>query len=164
MTLPSYFILDVDGVMTDGTFIYSEQGKSYKVFGPHDHDGIKLIRPLIPILFVTADERGFAITQRRIVGDMKQELLLLSETARFDYLMKNYNLSNSIYIGDGLHDAKILQHCLYGIAPANARIEAKQAAKFITASRGGQGAVLDASLKILEVFFPNKFKQIQQQL
>ena len=37
-------MLDVDGVMTTGQFIYSDKGKQYKIFGPHDSDGLKLIK------------------------------------------------------------------------------------------------------------------------
>ena len=37
---PKYFILDVDGVMTTGQFMYSKNGKIFKVFGPHDSDGL----------------------------------------------------------------------------------------------------------------------------
>jgi 3-deoxy-D-manno-octulosonate 8-phosphate phosphatase (KDO 8-P phosphatase) len=156
---PSFFILDVDGVLTDGTFLYSNQGKIYKVFGPHDHDGLKILQPLVKIIFVTADEKGFPISAKRI-ADMKCDLLLLSEAERFDYLMENYDLSNSIYMGDGLHDAKILKSCRFGVAPANARIEARRAAQFVTSSNGGGGAVLDASLKILELFFPDVHAQL----
>ena len=32
-------IIDIDGVMTTGQFLYSEKGKAFKVFGPHDSDG-----------------------------------------------------------------------------------------------------------------------------
>ena len=38
-----HFILDVDGVMTDGTFAYTVDGKVTKMFGPHDADGLELI-------------------------------------------------------------------------------------------------------------------------
>ena len=31
--IPKEFILDVDGVMTTGNFIYSEKGKVMKIFG-----------------------------------------------------------------------------------------------------------------------------------
>ncbi|MEI6531474.1 MAG: HAD hydrolase family protein [Chlamydiota bacterium] len=161
---PSNLILDVDGVLTDGTFLYSEKGKVYKVFGPHDHDGIKLIQAHIPIIFVTADSRGFSITKQRVEGDMKQKLLLLSEKERFSHLMDHYDLPNSIYIGDGIHDAKILRKALFGIAPANSRLEAKMAADYVTPSRGGEGAVLDACLKILETFFVNEFTIIKSDL
>ena len=59
------FLLDVDGVMTTGQFLYSEGGKEYKVFGPHDNDGLKLIKDKATIKFITADERGFLITKKK---------------------------------------------------------------------------------------------------
>ena len=33
---PKFFLLDVDGVITSGQFLYSKRGKIYKVFGPDD--------------------------------------------------------------------------------------------------------------------------------
>lgn len=53
------FVIDVDGVLSTGQFYYSESGKAFKVFGPHDNDGIKMIKKKIEILFITADRRGF---------------------------------------------------------------------------------------------------------
>ena len=38
------FLLDVDGVMTTGQFLYSEEGKVFKVFGAHDHDRLNLLK------------------------------------------------------------------------------------------------------------------------
>ena len=153
---PKNFILDVDGVMTDGSFIYSEKGKIYKKFGAHDHDGIKMLKNFVNIMFVTADSSGFAISRKRIEYDMKQKLMLLKETDRLAFLDKYYELEKCIYMGDGYHDAAILKRCLFGIAPASARIEAKKAADYVTPSRGGDGAVLDACLKIKELFFSEK--------
>ena len=53
-----------------------------------------------------------------------------------------------IFMGDGIHDVKILKNCLFGITPKNARIEAKEASDFITHSMAGEGAVLDACIEI----------------
>ena len=41
---PKYFILDVDGVITTGHFIYSQEGKLMKIFGPDDNDGLSLVK------------------------------------------------------------------------------------------------------------------------
>lgn len=150
---PKYFILDVDGVLTDGKFIYSNQGKKYKVFGPHDHDGLKMIKDLISVEFITADKNGYAITKRRVVNDMKFKLSLVSEKIRINYLEKKFGLKNIIYMGDGIFDAEILKKSFYGIAPKNSRTEAKKSADFITESKSGEGAVLDACLKIKNKFF-----------
>ena len=58
------FILDVDGVLTTGQMIYSEEGKKYKIFGPHDNDGLKMIKDLINIHFISADIKGFVHNQK----------------------------------------------------------------------------------------------------
>ena len=150
---PKVLILDVDGVMTTGQFLYSKKGKEYKVFGAHDNDGIKLIQEKMKVVFISADKRGFDITKKRIVDDMRQELFPVSEAERLEFIKNNYGLENVIYVGDGYYDAIILKQCLYGIAPKNARIEAQNAADYITPSKSGEGAVLDACLHILETFF-----------
>ena len=63
-------------------------------------------------------------------------------------------------MGDGIFDAKILKNCYFGIAPKNARKEAKNNADFITPSNGGEGAVLDACLIILKKFFKINYSKI----
>jgi 3-deoxy-D-manno-octulosonate 8-phosphate phosphatase (KDO 8-P phosphatase) len=150
---PTYMILDVDGVMTTGQFLYSINGKEFKVFGAHDNDGIKMIGSLLKIVFVTADKRGFSISKKRIVDDMKQQLNLVGEHDRLEFIEKTYGLANVIYMGDGIHDADILRKCFYGIAPRNARPEAIHSADYVTLSNSGEGAVLDACLHIIERFF-----------
>jgi 3-deoxy-D-manno-octulosonate 8-phosphate phosphatase (KDO 8-P phosphatase) len=150
---PTLAIFDVDGVLTTGQFLYSADGKAYKVFGPHDNDGIKLLGKLMRVIFLTADERGFPISKKRIVDDMSQELILVSEADRLAFIEENFGLENVIYMGDGYHDAAILGQCCYGIAPRNARVEAKNAADYVTPSAAGEGAVLDACLHILDRFF-----------
>ena len=52
-------IIDVDGVLTDGSFIYDNKGKIFKKFGPHDSDGIKIIKNFIDVFLISADKRGY---------------------------------------------------------------------------------------------------------
>ena len=146
------FLLDVDGVMTTGQFLYSKDGKDYKVFGPHDSDGLNLLKNKLAIKFISADKRGFSITKKRIVDDMGFELAHVYEQDRFDYVKKNYGFKNLLYMGDGYHDAKILKESMFGIAPRNARKEAKDAADYVTESNSGEGAVLDACMEINRIY------------
>jgi 3-deoxy-D-manno-octulosonate 8-phosphate phosphatase KdsC-like HAD superfamily phosphatase len=37
------FVFDVDGVLTDGKFTYTEIGKYSKDFGSHDGDALKML-------------------------------------------------------------------------------------------------------------------------
>ena len=78
--IPLVFLLDVDGVMTNGQFIYSNKGKIQKIFGPDDHDGLSLLSEFIEIRFVTGDRKGFDISKKRIVDDMGFKLDLVTPT------------------------------------------------------------------------------------
>jgi len=152
-TTLKHLILDVDGVLTTGQFIYTVEGKYAKTFGPHDNDGIKLLKETLNIHVVSADKRGFAITKKRIVDDMGLKLDLVSEGDRLVWMQKNFDLSASIYIGDGMHDAKIFPHVAYAIAPADAFYTAKENAHYVTNARAGEGAVAEACLHILDKFY-----------
>ena len=147
------FLLDVDGVMTTGQFLYSEEGKAFKVFGAHDHDGLNLLKEKLQIKFITADKKGFLISKKRISDEMGYEIDLVLEQDRFEYIENLYGFENLIYMGDGIHDSKIIKACMFGIAPNNARREAKDVANYVTESNSCEGAVLDACLQIMEVYF-----------
>jgi 3-deoxy-D-manno-octulosonate 8-phosphate phosphatase KdsC-like HAD superfamily phosphatase len=59
---------------------------------------------------------------------------------------KNCDFETTAFIADGYNDAPILKRVKVGIAPISARIEARESAKYITPSKAGEGAVLDACL------------------
>ena len=71
---PKNFIIDVDGVMTDGKFHYSNQKKIFKVFGADDNEGLKILSKYLNIYFITSDRRGYKISKRRITEDMNYDL------------------------------------------------------------------------------------------
>ncbi len=149
----THFIFDVDGVFTTGQFLYTATGKFAKVFGPHDADGVKLMRPHAELLAISADKRGFAITRKRIEADMGIPLHQVSEGDRLAWLEKKFDLAKCVYMGDGMHDAPVLERAGYGIAPANAFPSAKKAADYVTLARSGEGAVAEACLHVIKKFF-----------
>lgn len=152
-TKPTVFILDVDGVMTNGQFFYSAEGKAMKIFGADDNDGLSLLKPFIEIQFVTGDKKGFPISKRRIVDDMGFNLEIVSTIKRIDWIEERYSLEKVIYMGDGIFDHYVMKKVGYSIAPSNADSNAKSHASFITHRTGGDRAVAEASLHILEKFF-----------
>ena len=151
---PACFVLDVDGVMTNGQFFYTENGKYIKCFGPDDNDGLSLLKGLMDIRFITGDKRGFKISQKRIVDDMNFKLDLVSTIKRVEWLESRYSLSDLIYMGDGIFDHLVMKKVGYSIAPANADKTAKNSANYITERSGGDRAVAEACLHILNKFFP----------
>lgn len=150
---PKVFIIDVDGVMTDGKLYYTIDGKIMKVFGPDDHDGLSILKPHIDIRFVTGDHRGFPISKKRIVTDMKMPLKLVSTINRIDWIKRKWDPKEVIYMGDGIFDHYVFKHVGYSIAPANAYSYAKQYAHHVTVRKGADRAVAEACFHILRKFF-----------
>jgi 3-deoxy-D-manno-octulosonate 8-phosphate phosphatase (KDO 8-P phosphatase) len=148
------FVLDVDGVLTDGTFYYTTEGKVMKKFGPDDADALLLLSSYLDIHFVSGDKKGFEISRKRIETDMKYPLHQVSTFARAEWLIENgFNLAETIYMGDGIFDAMVFNKVAYGIAPANSFYFTKEKANYVTPSFGGNSAVAEACLHILETFF-----------
>jgi 3-deoxy-D-manno-octulosonate 8-phosphate phosphatase (KDO 8-P phosphatase) len=156
---PKIFIIDVDGVMTDGKFYYSEKGKVLKCFGPDDNDALKLLKNFMDIQFVTGDKRGFGITKKRI-SDMKFNVQLVSTIQRLEWIKKKFNLSEVIYMGDGIFDHYTMKKVSYSIAPANADCNCKKNSNYITKRNGGDRAVSEACLHILKKFFKHSPEKI----
>lgn len=164
MKTPIVFILDVDGIMTDGSFYYSAKGKIMKRFSADDNDAISLLAPFMEIRFVTGDKRGFGISSKRIVEDMKLKLDLVSTIKRIDWINEqNYPLDQVIYMGDGIFDHYVMRQVGYSISVANADLNAKKYANYITERNGGDRAVAEACLHILDKYFipynPNELPQ-----
>lgn len=147
------FLLDVDGVLTTGTFFYTTEGKVMKVFGPDDNDGLSLLKPNIEIRFMTGDRKGYEISRKRIVDDMGFELDLVSTIKRIDWIKERYDPEKVIYMGDGIFDHYVMKKVGYSIAPANADPLAIKYANYVTKRSGGDRAVAEACLHILEKFF-----------
>ena len=147
------FVIDVDGVMTDGKFHYSIDGKVMKVFGPDDGDALHILSNYLTIHFITGDKRGFGITKKRIVDDMGYPLDLVSTFERSVWIKQRYNPEKTVYMGDGIFDPLVFADVGYGIAPANASLEVAQAAHYVTTRKGAEGAVAEACFYLLRRFF-----------
>jgi 3-deoxy-D-manno-octulosonate 8-phosphate phosphatase (KDO 8-P phosphatase) len=148
-----HFVLDVDGVMTTGQFYCSSAGKQLKVFGPDDHDALALLRDRMDIVFVTGDRSGFEISRSRIVDHMKYPLHLVSTVRRAEWIEQRFDPAQTVYMGDGIFDCYVMSRVGYAIAPANADDNAKASAHHVTRRSGGDRAVAEACLHLLERFF-----------
>lgn len=151
-----HFILDVDGVLTDGKFFYTSEGKVMKAFGSDDFDALNLIKHRINIQFITGDKKGFAISSRRVT-DMGFPITLVSTHKRIEWIKERYDLNEVIYMGDGIFDSLVFEEVGYGIAPANAFYVTLSNANFRTSQKGGEGAVASAVRHIVINIFKEQF-------
>jgi len=146
-------ILDVDGVLTDGKFTYTAQGKFSKTFGSHDSDALKIISQRANIFFISADKRGFAVSKSRI-SDMNFELLHVDPVDRADFVASKKLETQTAFIGDSFTDVPALRIADLSLVPQSAHPLAKAQADIVLTANGGDGAVAEACIRL----FPDLFQ------
>jgi len=151
-------VIDVDGVMTDGKFYYTEKGKIMKKFGPDDNDALKIIEDYINVQFVTGDKKGYKISKKRISNHMGFKLNLVSTVNRLEWIKKNFEIKKTIYIGDGIFDGIVMKNVGFSITPSDGSEVTKKFASLVLKRKGGDRAVAEAVIYILNKFF--HFKDI----
>ena len=147
------FIFDVDGVLTDGKFYYSDQGKIMKIFGDADNDALSILSKYCHIEMITGDKRGFEISKKRVEEDMGYKISLVSTFDRLKWISKRFDLEQTIYMGDGIFDPLVFKGVNYSVCPNNGFYNTKKYADYVTKSNGAEGAVAEAILHVLDKFF-----------
>lgn len=146
-------VLDVDGVLTDGTIVVDADGKESKFFSVLDGHGIKMWKRA-GLLVAFLSGRASAPTRQQAkelavdfcLEDCKDKLVCLRELMRLSGL----SAAEIAYVGDDLPDLPVIRNVAFGVAVANAVDEVKNQADYITARKGGVGAVREVIEYILK--------------
>jgi 3-deoxy-D-manno-octulosonate 8-phosphate phosphatase (KDO 8-P phosphatase) len=146
-------LLDVDGVLTDGTLIYTGSNEESKSFHTQDGFGIRLLREIgVKVGVITA--RKSELVQRR-AAELKMDYIyqgIPNKIEAFGEIIKSSTFMpfEIAYMGDDWLDITILQRVGLAVVPANGVVEVKEIAHYITELPGGHGAVRDCCDLILE--------------
>lgn len=137
-------VLDVDGTLSDGSLIYSNEGVELKAFNVKDGLGIaawlklggkvaiitgresQLVKQRAEELKVTYLRQGVSNKAKALEEILKESDLTLKEVAA---------------IGDDLNDLNLLRLVKYSFAPSDAVKEVKQSVHKVLRCKGGKGAV-----------------------
>ena len=145
-------VLDIDGVLTDGTVGIS--GPSLKRLFLRDLDALTMARENgIKIAFISGESESEAkpVVERCGGGisvcDAKDKEKGIRELAR----KIGMDLSEICYVGDARRDVPALRMVGLGLTPANADKVAKSVAYRVLTACGGRGAVSEAVDLILNI-------------
>jgi 3-deoxy-D-manno-octulosonate 8-phosphate phosphatase (KDO 8-P phosphatase) len=149
-------VLDVDGVLTDGSMTFDENGREWKTFDVKDGLGLVLLRDLGYKLGVISSRSSKVVTYRCAELKIPEENVLQGErdkVAAFDLLAKRWSLDafEIVAVGDDLPDLGILRRAGVGAAPSDAVQIVREAAALQLTKPGGAGAVRELCDLILEV-------------
>ena len=146
--------MDVDGVLTDGKIIIDANGVESKNFDVQDGFGLVFIRRA-GIKTAVISSRPSGVIKHR-TDDLKIDKVFTGvypKTGSYEQMLKDFNVRDEdvCFIGDDLADLVILKRAGFAVAVANAVFEIKKAAHYVSARRGGDGAVREVVEMILKV-------------
>jgi 3-deoxy-D-manno-octulosonate 8-phosphate phosphatase (KDO 8-P phosphatase) len=147
-------LLDVDGVLTDGGVIYSDDGTEWKRFHVRDGSGLKLWRAAGKRAAIVSGRTSAAVARRAaelgidpVLQGRDDKRAALAEVLAATGL----RLEQVCAMGDDLPDVPVLRACGLAVAVPDACAEARAVAHHVTAAPGGHGAVRDAIEWLLTV-------------
>lgn len=140
-------VFDVDGVMTDGKLYLGPQGEEIKTM--HVRDGLGLKRLMAAgITPAVISGRPSTMVARRMAELGVEHVFLASADKIRDYesLLAQLDLTDAqvAMMGDDLPDLALMQRTGVALAVADALPAVRQAAHWISAYKGGEGAVREA--------------------
>jgi 3-deoxy-D-manno-octulosonate 8-phosphate phosphatase (KDO 8-P phosphatase) len=139
-----WLLLDVDGVLTDGSLVYGADGEQWKVFDVHDGIGLKLAQRDGLKVGLLSGRQSRALEARAL--EIGVDALIMhrdDKAAAFaEFLAAHATTAGRIaYMGDDLVDLPVLLACGLSFAPADAVADVRGRVDHVLSRPGGRGAV-----------------------
>lgn len=146
-------IFDVDGVLTDGSLFFGDDGQEYKAFYSRDGLGMKLLqRTGVEIGVITARSSELVLHRMKNLDIQHVYQGRLDKVAAYDEMLAKLNIAakHTAYVGDDVIDLPVMKRAGLAIAVQDAHPFVKKHAHWITNHDGGKGAARDACELIME--------------
>lgn len=148
------FVFDVDGVMTDGRLLITDEGKLLRTF--HIRDGYALRKAVergYPVAIVSGGKSEGVVKRLNQLGitdifmdaQEKESVLLNWLNAR------GISGDQLVYMGDDMLDIPAMNHAALRACPSDAVQEVKNISNYISSLPGGAGCVRELIESILKV-------------
>lgn len=146
-------LLDVDGVLTDGSLVYSAQGDELKTFNSKDGFGLNLLQQAgVAVGIITARRSGAVARRAADLGLAHVHQGARNKVAVCREIMATAALdwSQVAYMGDDWLDMPLLTRVGLAATVADAVPEMAAHAHFVSQRPGGRGAVRELCDLIIE--------------
>ncbi len=144
--------LDVDGVLTDGRIIYSDDGREIKAFNVQDGSAIKMLAATgIEIAILTGRESPMVDRRARELGIRHLAQGLDDKGPAFQALCAQLHipLKETAHVGDDLADLVLFDLAGFSISVPNGHPAVRARADHVTQAAGGEGVVRELAELIL---------------
>lgn len=148
------FVLDVDGVLTDGSILVTNQGEEYRVM--HTKDGYALqhaVKCGYRIIVISGGKSAGVLLRLQRLGITEVHLGIHDKKTLLSSLMERFGLqpNEMIYMGDDLPDLPAMPLAGIIACPSDAVPEVKAIAHYHSPFAGGTGCVRDLIEQVLRL-------------
>jgi 3-deoxy-D-manno-octulosonate 8-phosphate phosphatase (KDO 8-P phosphatase) len=147
-------VMDVDGVLTDGTVWLDESGRETKGVSFADIMGVSLGRRAGLLFAFVSGESGPCLDQiaeKFGVDEVYRGCKDKAGAVRDFATRHDLELDEVCFIGDDVNDVAALEICGLAVAPAGAQAAASAIATMVTSKAGGAGSVREVIDYLLSV-------------
>lgn len=148
------FLFDVDGVLTDGSVLVTDDGALLRRMSTRDGFAMKLcIRLGYPIVIITGGTSSGVERRLRLLGVETIFSGISDKVSAFDgYLADSgKNPQEILYMGDDMPDWDVMQRVGFAACPQDADPAIQTISHYVSPYRGGQGCVRDIIEKTLRI-------------
>ena len=148
------FILDVDGVLTDGTIHVTQTGEMLRNMNIRDGYAMKAaVENGYNVCIISGGSNEGVRVRLRNLGITDIHLGVPNKVETFKEFTDIYNIQaeNVLYMGDDIPDYHVMQLVGLPTCPQNAVPEIKGISKYVSHVEGGKGAVRDVIEQVMKV-------------
>lgn len=152
-TAISVLVLDIDGVLTDGTVILDKTGEELKTLSYRDIDAVFFAhREQLRVVLVTGEDSPWVetVAKRLQVARVYRGAKDKRKALRAVSIDLSASPEEICYVGDSWRDVEAFREVGLALAPSDAAAAAREAAHCVLTRPAGRGAVAEAIDLILK--------------
>jgi 3-deoxy-D-manno-octulosonate 8-phosphate phosphatase (KDO 8-P phosphatase) len=148
------FILDVDGVLTDGTILVLENGLQARRMSIRDGYALQLaVKKGYRVLVISGAGASPVVDRLNKLGIYDIHMGAADKLSIVRHYMAKHQLMREqlLFMGDDMPDLEVMQAVGLAACPADAADEIKQISSYISPVKGGEGCVRDILEKVMKL-------------
>lgn len=146
------FVFDIDGVLSPSTIPMDMNGVPKRMVNIKDDYAMQLaVKHGYLIAIITGADTPSIATRYAALGIKEIHLKASVKLPFLRDLLKRHGLSpdQTVYVGDDIPDMPCMQEVGLSVAPADAAVEIKEIARYISPRDGGQGVARDIIRQVM---------------
>ena len=148
------FVFDIDGVMTDGGLLITDDGAQLRKTNIRDGFGLAQAVKNGYYVWIISGSSSEGVRKRlKYLGIDEVYMNVENKWTKLESLLLQYRVSAKevLYMGDDIPDYEVMSRCAIKTAPADAAPEIIAIADYVSHKKGGEGCVRDVIEQVLRV-------------